>query len=94
MNLCSLLDKQRKSNLEAHAQVISQSPIETVLIESTFSIMNHNKDKKRSRLNDETITGIMHTRDIKNRIDNVCECISQDNVSFDADRMSSHTLLW
>ena len=94
MNLHTLPDNQRKLGLEAYAQVIFQLPIETVLIESLFSIMNYNKDKKRSRLNDATVASIIHTRDIKNSIDNVYECFSQDDVALDTDRVSLHKLLW
>ena len=94
MNLHTLPDNQRKLSLEAYAQVIFQLTIETVLIESLFSIMNYNKDKKRSRLNDATVASIIHTRDIKNSIDNVYECFSQDDVALDTDRVSLHKLLW
>ena len=94
MNLYTLPDNQRKLNLEAYAQVIFQLTIETVLIESLFSIMNYDKDKKRSRLNDETVANIIHTRDIKNSIYNVYECFSQDDVALDTDRVSLHKLLW
>ena len=56
--------------------------------------MNYNKDKKSSRLNDATVASIIHTRDIKNSIDNVYECFSQDDVALDTDRVSLHKLLW
>ena len=56
--------------------------------------MNYNKDKNRSRLNDATIASIMHVRCVKNNIDNVCACFSQDDVVFDTDRVSLHKLLW
>ena len=94
MNVNTLPDSQRKLSLEAYAQVIFQLPIETVLIESLFSIMNYNKDKKRSRLNDETVANIIHTRDIKNSIDNVYDSFSQDDISLDTDRASLHRLPW
>ena len=94
MNLHTLPDNRRKLSLEAYAQVIFQLPIETVLIESLFSIMNYNKDKKRPRLNDATIARIIHTRDTKNSIDNVYECFSQDDSALDTDRISLHKLLW
>ena len=58
MNLHTLPDNQRKLNLEAYAQVIFQLPIEKVLIESLFTIMNYNKDKNRSRLNDANVASI------------------------------------
>lgn len=74
MNIHTLPDNQRNFNLEAYAHVIFQSPINTVLIESLFSVMNYNKDKKRARLNDATVINIIHTRDIKNSIDNVYKC--------------------
>ena len=38
---------QHRYSLESYAKVIFQLPFETVLIESLFSIMNYNKDKKR-----------------------------------------------
>ena len=56
--------------------------------------MNYNKDKKRSRLNDATDTSIIHTRDIKNSIDNVYECFLQDDSALDTDRVSLQKLLW
>ena len=56
--------------------------------------MNYNKDKKRSRLNDSTFSSIVHTRDIKNSIDNVHEFLSQDDIAFDTPRISLHKLLW
>ena len=72
---------------------IFQLPIETALIEILFSIMNYNKDKKRSRFNDATIASIMYTRDVKHSIDNVHEYFSQDYISFYTDRVSLHKLL-
>ena len=45
--------------------------------------MNCNKDKMRSRLNDTTLASIMHSWDIKNSIDNVHECFSQEDIAFD-----------
>ena len=38
-------EARRRVHLNAYARVIFQLPIETVLIESLFSIMNYNKDK-------------------------------------------------
>ena len=80
MNVHTLPDRQQKLNVEAYAQVIFQLPIETVLVESLFSIMNYNKDKKRSRLNAEDVANIIHTRDIKNSIDNVYDSFSHDDI--------------
>ena len=94
MNLHTLSDNQRKLILEAYAQVIFQLPIGIVLIESLFSIMNYNKDKNRSRLNDATVASIIYTRYIKNSIDNLYECLLQDDVAIDTDRASLHELLW
>lgn len=94
MNLHTLPDNQQRFNLEAYAQVIFQLPIETVLIKILFSVMNYNRDKKRSRFNDATVAIMIHTRDIKNSIDNVYECFSQDDVSLDTDCASLHKLLW
>ena len=36
----------------------------------------------------------MYTWDLKNGIDNVYECFSQDDIAFDTDRVSLHKLLW
>ena len=80
MNVHTLPDRQQKLNVEAYAQVIFQLPIETVLVESLFSIMNYNKDKKRSRINAEDVANIIHTRDIKNSIDNVYDSFSHDDI--------------
>lgn len=80
MNVHTLPDRQQKLNVEAYAQVIFQLPIETVLVESLFSIMNYNKDKKRSKINAEDVANIIHTRDIKNSIDNVYDSFSHDDI--------------
>ena len=53
-------------HLNSYARVIFHLPYETVQIESLFSfiIMNYNKDKKRARLDDNSIESVIHTRDI------------------------------
>ena len=63
-NFLTLPENARKINLEYYAQVVFQMSTETVLIESLFSIMNYNKDKKRANLNDKTVASVIHIRDI------------------------------
>ena len=43
----SLPVARRCIHLDSCAHVISQLPFETMLIESLFSLMNYNKDKKK-----------------------------------------------
>ena len=80
--------------MKAHAEVIFQLPIEKVPIETLFSIMNYDKDKNRLRLNEETVASTIHGRDTKNRFDIEHEFFSQEDIAFDADRVSLHKLLW
>ena len=71
---------QRKPRIDKRRQI--QPP-------QSYNV-DYNKDKKRSRLNGETVANIIHTRDIKNSIDNVYDSFSQDDISLDTDRASMH----
>ena len=84
---------QRRYCLEAYAKVIFQLPFETVLIESIFSIMNYNKDKKRSRLKDSTMTDIIHTIDLPAIVDTKLEGFD-NNIQLDIENAYNHRLKW
>ena len=84
---------QRRYCLESYAKVIFQLPFETVLIESLFSIMNYNKDKKRSRLKDSTMADILHTRDLPEIVDPKLEWFD-NNIQLDIENAFNHKLMW
>ena len=84
---------QRRYCLEAYAKVIFQLPFETVLIESLFSIMNYNKDKKRSRLKDSTMADIIHTKDLPAIVDTKLEGFD-NNIQLDIENAYNHRLKW
>ena len=70
----------RRLNLESFAQVALILPVETVLIESLFSVMNYNKDKTRSSLKDESVANIIHTKDLEPVVGNPAQPFSQEAV--------------
>ena len=84
---------QHKYCLESYAQVIFHLPFETVLIESLFSIMNYNKDKKRSRLKDTTMADILHIRDLSKIVDPKLEGF-ENNIQLDIENTFNHKLVW
>ena len=84
---------QSRYCLEAYAKVIFQLPFETVLIESIFSIMNYNKDKKRSRLKDSTMADIIHTKDLPVIVDKKLEGFD-NNIQLDIENSYNHRLKW
>lgn len=67
--------------------------METVLVESLFSIMNYNNDKMCSSLNNSTVANIFHIRDIKIIIDKVYDCLSDDDIALNTERACLHKLL-
>ena len=77
--------------LEAFAQVVFTLPVETVFIESLFSIMNYNKDKKRASLADESVASIMHTRDAEQAIADPAGMFPRE-IRLDLDRALRHEL--
>ena len=74
--------------------MIFQLSFETVLIESLFSIMNYNKDKKRASLNDKSVESVIHTRDIPKVTENVAAPFAQNDLSIDLQRALDHRLKW
>ena len=87
-------EERRCIHLNSYARVIFQLPFETVLIESLFSIMNYNKDKKRASLNDKSVESVIHTRDIPKVTKNVAAPFAQNNLSIDLQRALDHRLKW
>ena len=85
---------QRKKYLESYANVIFQLPFETVLIESLFSIMNYNKDKKRASLNDATVAGVLHTRDIPPTLDHSLNAFNEESLKLNIEKCHNHQLSW
>lgn len=85
---------RRRVHLDAYARVIFQLPIETVLIESLFSIMNYNKDKKRSRLHDDSVASVLHTRDIPKVTKDVAAPFSESDLTIDLKSAFDHKLEW
>jgi hypothetical protein len=85
---------QRRPHLEMYARVVFQLPFETVLIESLFSIMNYNKDKKRASLNDETVASVIHTRDVAKVIDDVATPFAATDLDINVKRALEHRLTW
>ena len=81
----------RRLNLESFAQVVFILPVETVLIESLFSVMNYNKDKTRSSLKDETVANIIHTKDLEPVVGNPAQPFSQEAV-LNTERALEHKL--
>ena len=81
-------------HLDGYARVIFQLPFETVLIESLFSIMNYNKDKKRARLSDKSVESVIHARDIAKVSDNVAEPFAPTDVNINLERALDHKLEW
>ena len=53
-------------------------PFETVLIESMFSVMNYNKDRKRVRLSDEAVEGVIHSQAITPVLNNIDNGLSSE----------------
>ena len=90
----SLPVARRRVHLDGYACVIFQLPFETVLIESLFSIMNYNKDKKRARLSDKSVESVIHARDIAKVTDNVAEPFAPTDVNIDLERALDHRLEW
>ena len=79
--------------INAHAKVIFQLPFETVLIESIFSIMNYNKDKKMSKLKDTTMADILHIRDLPKIVDPKLVGF-ENNIQLDIENTFNHKLVW
>ena len=86
--------EKRYIHLDSYARVVFQLPFETVLIESLFSIMNYNKDKKRARLGDNSVESVIHTRDIPKVTENIAAPFAQNDVSIDLQRALDHRLKW
>ena len=93
-NLLTLPKNARRKHLECYAQVVFQMPFETVLIESLFSIMNYNKDKKRANLNDKTVASVIHIRDIPSILEGSFSDFKSENLSLDMTRATKHELNW
>ena len=70
----------RHLHLESFAQVVFILPFEDVFIESLFSVMNYNKDKTRSRLKDESVANIIHTKDLEPVVGDPAKPFSQEAV--------------
>ena len=85
---------RRCVHLDGYARVIFQLPFETVLIESLFSIMNYNKDKKRARLNNKSVESVIHARDIAEVTNNIAAPFAPTNVDIDLQRALDHRLEW
>ena len=85
---------QRKKYLESYANVIFQLPFETVLIESLFSIMNYNNDKKRASLDDATVAGVLHTRDIPPTLDHSLNAFNEESLKLNIEKGHNHQLSW
>ena len=64
--------------LNDYARIIFVLPFETVLIESMFSVMNYNKDRKRVRLSDEAVEGIIHSQAITPVLNNIDNGLSSE----------------
>ena len=93
-NFLTLPENARKINIEYYTQVVFQMPFETVLIESLFSIMNYNKDKKRANLNDQTIASVIHVRDIPSVLEGSFSDFKSENLKLDIIRAKKHDLNW
>ena len=90
----STQEDRRRVHLDSYAQVVFQLPFETVLIESLFSIMNYNKDKKRERLNDKSVASVIHTRDIPKVTKNITEPFTTSDLTIDLKCALDHRLKW
>ena len=93
-NLLTLPENARRKHLECYAQVVFQMPFETVLIESLFSIMNYNKDKKRANLNDKTVASVIHVRDIPSVLEGSFSDFESEDLRLDITRATKHELNW
>lgn len=85
---------RRRVHLDRYAQVVFQLPFETVLIESLFSIMNYNKDKKRESLLDESVASVLHVRDIPKVTKNVAAPFAESDLTIDLKSALDHRLEW
>ena len=56
--------------------------------------MNYNKDKKRARLNDSTVAGVLHVRDIPPMIDSNLDGFSTNSLTLYIDRAFNHRVNW
>ena len=90
----SLPVARRCVHLDGYARVIFQLPFETVLIESLFSIMNYNKDKKRQRLNDKSVASVIHTRDIPKVTKNIAAPFDSSDLTIDLKCALDHRIKW
>ena len=81
-------------HLDRYACVVFQLPFETVLIESLFSIMNYNKDKKRQCLNDKSVASVIHTRDIPKVTTNIAASFDSSDLTIDLKCALDHRLKW
>ena len=93
-NILTLPENARRKHLECYAQVVFQMPFETVLIESLFSIMNYNKDKKRANLNDKTVASVINLRDIPSVLKRSFSYIESEDLRLDITRATEHELNW
>ena len=91
-NLLTLPENSRRKHLECYAQVFFQIPFETVLIESLFSIMNYNKDKKRANLNDKTVASVVHVRDIPSVLEGSFSDFESEDLRLDITRATKNEL--
>ena len=90
----TLPENASRKHLECYAQVVFQMPFETVLIESLFSIMNYNKDKKRANLNDKTVASVIHVRDIPSVLEGSFSDFESEDLRLDITRATKHELNW
>ena len=67
---------------------------ETVLIESLFSIINYNKDKKRANLNDKTVASAIIVRDSSSVLDESFSDFESEDFRSDITRATTHELNW
>ena len=87
-------EDRRRVHLDRYARVVFQLPFETVLIESLFSIMNYNKDKKRQRLNDKSVASVIHTRDIPKVTKNVAAPFDSSDLTINLKCALDHRIKW
>ena len=61
-----------------------------MLIESLFSIMNYNKDKKRTSLDDASVVGVLHARDISPTLDTSLNAFNEENITLNIKKSHNH----
>ena len=58
-----------------------------MLIESLFSIMNYNRNEKRTSLDDAIVVVVLYTRDISSTLDTSLNAFNEENIKVNIEKV-------